>query len=300
MSMSRRASAVVHEAGLFRVALGAYLFYYYATLIPDFFVYFGPSSMIAPGLLPPPRLSPLFLIWHPAPLLAALAALLVLLGLFTVGIQPKRLLIPLWLLHLSFHHANPLIIHEPQQLANLFLLCCFFLPIDSGPALLSAADPTPLARRQEQAAPIIRLLLIALAVYYAVSGLKKLPDPLWRSGSALWYLLQWPPFGKPNAVTALLLAHPTLAVVFTYGTLAFELSVPFLLFTRRRPLLLLAGVVFHGLIALTMEVGGFMPIMLVWYALALDARTRAHYAEWINRMGWSGPGRSGPRRVRTA
>jgi hypothetical protein len=272
----------VSAFGLFRVGLGLYLLDYYRTLLPDFLRYFGPSSMIQPQLLSP-RLSFLFWCWTPAWLLSFFALLIVLIVCFMIGWHPRRILLPLWLLHLGFHHANPLIIHEPQQLANLFLLCGFFLPIDAPPAFSQRRGRYPAWSPPKDAQAVATTLTWFLGIYYFVSALKKLPDPLWRSGAAMHALLQWPALAKPTPLTSAILSMPLLSTALTYATLAFELGFVFLVFTRARPLLILAGVLFHALISATMEVGGFAQVMMVWYALLLDEETRSWFWRRLSR-----------------
>lgn len=245
-----------------RIALGLYLFAYYGRLLPEFFYYFGPGGMIDPALVTTPKVSLVLWLWHPIAIAFLGALLFLLIGLFTVGLWLEWVLPSLFALHLSFHHANPFIIHEPQQLTNLLLLLCFFLPVGE-----RAED--------REDALIVDAAIAYLGVYYFIAGAKKLADPLWREGASLWNLVQWPPFHRGGWLVDALVAHPSLARGGSYFALAFEMGFLLVVFTRLRPVLVAAGLVFHLAIFLTLEVGSFPYVLLPWYALCLDERTRA-------------------------
>ena len=271
------------EAGLFRAALGAYLLFYDLILLPGLFLYFGPGGMVQPDLLPPPRLSLLFLFWNP-PMIAVLFALMMILTvLFAAGLFNKGALVLLIALRVSFNNANPLILHEPQQLSNLFLLSFLFLPLKAPPALF-ALQSSPDSGQAGGTAEIVRLLVLFLGVYYFAAGCKKLLDPLWRQGQAVHFLLLWPFSGKDTVFTRLILRAPVVSQCLNYGALVFELSFVFLIFTRLRPALILFGLLMHLGIYLTMEVGTFSQIMAVWYALLLDRRTKQSFADFFRKI----------------
>lgn len=252
-----------------RVALGLYLVLYYAALSLRLGDFFGPGSMVDPSLVLIP--SPLFLVWNQTVMRLLIVLLFALTGLFIAGYRARLVLVPLFALHLAFHHANPYIIHEPQQLTNLLLVCGFFIPIERGGA------------RNGIDAKIVKALNAYLGCYYFIAGAKKLSDPLWRRGEALWNLVQWDPGRKWGAVPDFLIAHPNLCRLGSWAALLFELSFIFLVFTRARPWLMVAGLLFHLTIYLTLEVGSFSYVMLPWYALLLDPPTRDFFARLLRR-----------------
>ena len=269
------------ELGYARLALAAYLLYYYARLYPELGYYFGPGGMIAPGLIETtPRLSLLFLAWNPIAIQLMLWLVVSALVAFGLGVYPRIALAICLPLHLSFHHANPLIIHEPQQIANLLLLLFIVLPCDSG----WRAAEWPKRRRVALDPRTLTWLVAYLGIYYLLAGAKKLADPLWRSGEALWFLMQWPPFYVDSPVSGWLVAHPGLCRWLTWGTLAFEITFLPAAFSRIRPLLVPVGAIFHAGILMTLEVGSFPFVLAPWYALLLDGRTRDALAAPFRRL----------------
>ena len=116
----------INEIGLFRTALGIYLFYYQLILLNDFSNYFGLGSMVLPDLLTY-KFSIFFWVWNAWILKSFFVVMMILTGIFVLGGLNRKGLALLFFLQISFHQANPLIIHEPQQLANLFLLMFFFM-----------------------------------------------------------------------------------------------------------------------------------------------------------------------------
>jgi hypothetical protein len=254
----------LNEISWFRRALGAYLIYSYALLLPDFLFFYGPHGMVDRTALQPAFPSLLLLHESPAVHWIVVAVLFVLSGALMVGRLGRLGVLTLFLIHVSFHNANPLIIHEPSQILSLFLICLLvFLPLQD----TDEFDPF-----------IVRTLVIALGVYYLFAGLKKLPDPLWRSGEALGLLLAWDGLRSPTAVNRVLVSNPAVTRLLDFGTLAFELFFLPLALTRARPWLLVLGITFHLLIASVMNVGTFSAIMLVWYTLLLDEPTRSRFA----------------------
>lgn len=244
----------MRDIAWFRRLLALHQLIYLAQFWPRPGVWFSAGQMVAPELLQPSywsaahALGPIggSVFW-----LLAVAGWL-LLALFP-GWMPRWAQLGLFFAQLALHHANPLVIHEPQQLANFFLLVSLLWPRE-------AAHPS---------IPRLRRAMVAmLAIYYLVAGLKKLPDPHWLSGDALGLLLRWPPLaleGGPTALGRLLLEHGWLARLGTWFALAFELGFAVVARTRYRRALIPAGIAFHLLIASTIEVGTFGWIMLPWY-----------------------------------
>lgn len=115
----------------------------------------------------------------------------------------------------------------------------------------------------------LRLIRFQLALIYLSAGLWKLQSPLWRDGSALYYVLNSNVFRRfPYAVPTNVEWLTTLA---TYGTLFWELSfAPMVLFRSTRSLALFTGALIHLGMFATMEVGAFHLVMLASYVAFLD------------------------------
>ena len=275
MSNPSPANDSLLEIGFFRITLGIYLLIYNLPFWPKLDLMYGSQSMLPPGFLPDYLVrAPAFFPWPAAwfPLLFGLMLLLI--ALFTCGLLNTWTLVPLYLLQVYFYHANPLIIHEAQPLANLFLFLFFFLPPDSPPVLVGRPRYVFTAENTAELRGLLRIIIGFFGVYYFIVGIKKLPDPLWREGLALQYILDWNGVARDNWLTAIITGHPWLAKVMSYGTLMFEMSFIFLIFTPLRILYIIAGLGLHGGIFLTMDVGSLSLALVVWYALLFDQRVR--------------------------
>jgi hypothetical protein len=108
-----------------------------------------------------------------------------------------------------------------------------------------------------------------VVIIYASSGLWKLFGPVWRDGSGVYYALSNNVFHR--APLAIPMEAATMMVVFTYGTLFFELAFPLLVLTRpTRRLAFAAGIALHAGLWLTLELGLFSWLMIASYLAFLD------------------------------
>jgi hypothetical protein len=115
----------------------------------------------------------------------------------------------------------------------------------------------------------LRLIRLQVALIYLSSGLWKLPDPHWRDGSAVHYVLNNNLYRRfPGSLPPSL---DNVATLLTYGILAWELSFAFLILSARtRRIALLAGVLVHLGFLATIEIGPFSWVMLASYVAFLD------------------------------
>ncbi len=266
--------ATPYEIILFRVCFGLYLAYYNLSLVPDLLSYFGPSSMFRPELCHFLQPSLLFVFWSPVGIWSFFILMMGLIFLFITGFCTRYFVWILWALQVSFYNANPIIIHEPQQLANLLLLFFFFLPLGNQCK----------ENEIEGAQDLVRLLVFFLSIYYLMAGLKKLPDPLWQQGTGISYILSWEALGKDNILTRFIIGCVPIGRLLNYGTLVFEISFIFLIFTRFKPLLVLTAFLFQFMIFLTLDVGSFPWIMIAWQVLLLDIETRKKYGIFFQKL----------------
>ena len=132
-------------------------------------------------------------------------------------------------------------------------------------------------RRRHDAATVVaptgiaplRLLRFQLAIIYLSAGLYKIDSPIWRNGSAVYYVLnsnvhqRVPYFIAPE--------YEVISTVLTYTTLLWELGFAFMiLFRPTRVLALLLGVGIHLGMYSFMEVGPFHLVMLSSYIAFLN------------------------------
>lgn len=105
-----------------------------------------------------------------------------------------------------------------------------------------------------------------LAIVYAVSGLSKTQGTLWQHGTALYYVLQVDEYTHP--LGRAIAHHDWLVTLGSFGTMAFMLSFPCLIWFRNaRPALIAVGCFLHLQIAILMGLPDFATAMMVGYLL---------------------------------
>jgi antimicrobial peptide system SdpB family protein len=117
------------------------------------------------------------------------------------------------------------------------------------------------------------LIRLQVAGIYFVAGVAKLAQPEWANGTAMYYWALY--FAAPKWVVAAL-GRPIVAVVSTWGTILFELTLALGLVLAKPvwPVLLISGIAFHFLIAVFLGLWSFSIAMvgaLVLYLCAPDA-----------------------------
>ena len=122
----------------------------------------------------------------------------------------------------------------------------------------------------------LRLIRFQTALVYLSAGLWKLYNPLWRDGSAVYYILNTNLYHRfPSLDPAL--AVPLTAAA-TYGTLAWEIAFPVLILQRHtRVMALVLGVFLHIGMLVTLEIGLFHFVMLAGYIAFLDPHKSDRY-----------------------
>jgi hypothetical protein len=183
-----------------------------------------------------------------------------------VGFYTRTSAVLVWLLTNSFSNLNPFIDNAGDSVRSILVFYLMLCPcgaawsVDSwwerkkgrlqGPVF---AEPWPL-----------RLLFIQMIYIYFCNGLSKVFSPSWQDGEALYYVLSdlvlsrvsYNELPAPMLVTRML----------TWAVLIWEVGFPlWVALPWTRTTALLFGVMFHVGIFATMEIGGFVPYMLVLY-----------------------------------
>lgn len=100
---------------------------------------------------------------------------------------------------------------------------------------------------------------------YFVSGVAKLKEPAWRSGTALSLALGGPRYGAPARLLALLRVR-SLALTMSYGILLFECLFPLALLVPAWTLAFVTlGAAFHGVSGMALGLHRFVPVWLSTY-----------------------------------
>ena len=141
---------------------------------------------------------------------------------------------------------------------------------------------SPNASEATSIAPL-RLLRFQVALIYLNAGIWKIFNPYWRDGTAVHYVVQSNVYRRfPQGMP---LAFDHVVSFLTYGTLAWELAFPFLLlFERTRRMALIAGILIHVGMLLTIEIGPFHLMMLASYLAFLEPDAVPHLSSRLREL----------------
>jgi hypothetical protein len=254
-----------------RVMVGGTVFAYGLSLSRDVTVFFSED-----GLLPSPTYRDgrfgVFQWWEGDGALWTMYAVLLASALAVIAGRGVRVAAPLmWLAVMSFHQDNPSLLNGGDDLLRIWT--AYF-------AVFAALTPSrflsvPLFGRRDEhgvrrwpLAPtwIVRVAQIQLTVIYPATVIAKLPGETWRNGTASLYALGLQDFER-FWVPEFMRTSVYLGTFMTWFTLAVEISLPFLLWTRRtRWIGMVAGLGMHLGFDYTMRVGFFMWSLAIGYA----------------------------------
>ena len=254
---------------------------------------------------------------------AALMAIAAVFALsLALGFGTRLSAIASWILLISIHTRNPMLLHGGDVVLRLVLFWSLFLPLGARYSVDAALDTGAGGKRPARIVSAGSVaLLMQIAFIYLFSAALKSPDHWWHRADAVYYALSIDWLAKPLGQR--LLAYPELLRVMTRATYLLEwvlplfLLVPFFV-SRVRAALLACFVGFHVGLGLTMELGLFPAICSVawlaviptagWDFLQREVETRAVKAVRLYRRLssklaggalFSGPLRFGRSPVRT-
>jgi len=193
-----------------------------------------------------------------------------------LGVFPRCAAACVWLASVSYAWRNMDILHSGD---NLIRIGAFFLIFARSGEALSL--PRALSRRLFPQAAVDsvalyqpvpawpqRILQLQLCILYLAAGVWKLMGPTWRNGTAVGMVLQLGEFQRFPVPEFFL--TPLMSQVFTYGTLAFELGFPVLIWIPQLRLpVLVAGLAFHAGLDWVMNVQLFQWLITAYYLLWL-------------------------------
>jgi hypothetical protein len=109
---------------------------------------------------------------------------------------------------------------------------------------------------------------VQLVFIYFLSGYNKLSSHAWRSGDAVFSIINLEYFFNPMISVSL---SKTEYLLIAWIIILFELSFAFLIwFKKLRPFLLIAGVLFHLGIVFFLSLPDFGIVMILLYSLLID------------------------------
>lgn len=202
-----------------------------------------------------------------------------------VGFHTRIATVITWLLVVSLHNANPLILQGEDVLVRVVLFVCMFLPLGAAYSIDRLRSRSPEATFLS-GWTVAYLLQIAF-LYFFVALYKHSPE--WIHGDAIYYALSIDQYATP--VGKYLLNFSAVLSFFTVAVLIFQSLALFLLFSPWKTVWVRGATVvllmlMHAAFAVSMNLGmfsavsiaalsGFLPTEL-WDAIerSLSARMR--------------------------
>jgi hypothetical protein len=188
-----------------------------------------------------------------------------------VGYRTRLATILSWVLLISLHTRNPIVLQGGDILLRMLLFWAMFLPLGAYWSVDQKFKPSFLN-------PVFSIaslgLLLQICFVYWFSALMK-TDDVWRvDGTAVWYALRIEQYVTP--LGQYLLQFPNLLKFLTFATLAVESVGPFFAFSPiwtgpLRFATVVMFILFHVFMGLAMELGPFSYICIVAWLVFLPS-----------------------------
>lgn len=254
---------------------------------------------------------PIFSIWFhitdPVEMGLAHGIVLVIMTMFTLGLWTRVTSVLTWLAAVSYIHRTQYVLFGMDTMSNILLL--YLMVGDSGgafsldrviaryratreslrrtggidgPTAAFLATPPP----SVSAGLGLRLIQVHFCFIYMAAGLSKLKGQTWWNHMAYWETVANPEFtmiqfewyeGMMRALAGYRPAYAVVAAGAIFHTFIAEIGLPFLIWTRARPWILIVGLLLHAGIAIFMGLTIFsllMMIMLLAYLPGVAIRGR--------------------------
>jgi hypothetical protein len=208
------------------------------------------------------------------------ASLCLMLGVFS---QAAALVVFLGVI--SFERRDPFVFNSGDVLIRLLALYLIFAPASAALSLgRFVRDRESFWTFPERAPWAMRLIQIQFSVVYLIAVWTKVRGTTWNVGTAVSFALRISDLNR-FPVPGFVQNSALISNLFTFGTLALELSLAILVWNRKlRPWVLLAGLSLHLGIEYSIRVGFYglaiMSMYLIWVppermdALLLSLRRR--------------------------
>lgn len=267
---------------LVRIAFGVLALFWTLSLAPDLMTFFSKTGLLRHqiggrwewGLLrsfpSTPAVIGLFIL-----LLVGSACLI-------VGFRPRIASIVVFLGIMSFERRNPYIFNAGDGLVRLLALYVVFLPTDAALSL----DRWRKNKDRFWEFPLrsqwgLRIIQVQTAFLYAGTVWAKLRGTDWNDGTAVSYAVRLGDYIRFR-VPKFIWNSEWIVNLLTFGTLAIEFSLAYLVWNKRaRPWVLWAGALLHVGIALSVQIGFFTMAVLVLYLSFIPPETAARWVELV-------------------
>lgn len=179
-----------------------------------------------------------------------------------VGFQTRYATIGVWLLTVSLHNANPLILQGEDVLLRVVLFVCMFLPLGAAYSIDRWRTGIVPEKTFLSGWTVAYLLQIGF-IYFFVSLYKHSPE--WIHGDAIYYALSIDQYA--TSLGKYLLNFPAVLSFFTITILIFQSAALFLLFSPYRTVWIRSITVFllmlmHAAFAASMNLGMFSAVSI--------------------------------------
>jgi hypothetical protein len=268
---------------LFRIAFGLLTLVWALALVPDVLTFFSPGGIVPHS--PDYGASALPWTWGlldgappDAVVIALFSAFTAASVLLVVGYRTRVASAVVFVGLLSFERRNPFVFNAGD---NLIRIMAFYLLLAPAGASLSL-DRWRRCRDRFWEFPArapwaLRLIQVQLSVIYLSTVWEKLQGETWRGGTAVSYALRTDDIQRvalPSGITD----SPLVSHVLTYGTLATELAVGILIWSRRaRPFVIVPAILLHLFIDATLTAGLFSAAMLTAYVAFIPPDTASRW-----------------------
>lgn len=206
--------------------------------------------------------------------------LILLLGLATVGLTSRPLLLLTWVIHQGILNRNYSMLFGADTIGGLFLFYLSFTNCTSYFSLKNVFFKKKYETTVENTANhnislssvFFRLMQIQLCIIYMYTGFEKLKGTTWWDGTALWTVFANPQFSQFDL--KFLSRVPIFFAIGTFLSILFEVYFPAMMMNKNyRKYWLAAGIVFHLGIGILLDLMTFSIVMTSAYVLFLQSNT---------------------------
>jgi len=262
-----------YTLGAIRIAFGALVVAWTISLLPDLNDFFSTT-----GVLPRQPFSRyewgVFGIWTgDGAVMIGWAVLLIAAFAMTIGLHSRLAALLVFVLVMSFELRCPYIFNSGDELVRVEALLLALAPCGAALSMDQRRSTGSFWSAQDRARWPIRLMQVQLTLIYVATFAVRMTGEKWSEGTALSYAMRLqdmlivptPQWISTNAM---------IMNVATWGTLVGELLIGILVWNRRcRAVVLVAGLVLHAIIMVTIAVGFFSPAMFLLYLAFVPSDT---------------------------
>lgn len=204
--------------------------------------------------------------------------------MFAAGLFTRLSSIAFFILTWSLYQRNPYALNGGDNLLIILSIYLIFADL-SGLSLDRRLFGKPGESRFTWLAGMLHnfalaACLLQLGILYFEAGFYKIQGHVWSSGTAIYYILRSNGFALPGWGDYVW-RSAALVTIGTYGTILFEISHPFLMWSRRLKYFIFTGaVLLHSSIGILMGLVWFSVTMIGAHAILFDDDEYMRLYDW--------------------